>query len=59
MHKTAMLMLISRFTDCNFDYGMCSGWSQNYYEDDFDWTNAYGSTPSNNTGPSFDHSGYG
>ena len=52
-------MLISRFIGCDFDYGMCSGWSQNYYEDDFDWTNEYGSTPSYNTGPSSDHSGYG
>ena len=59
MHKTAMFMLISRFIGCDFNYGMCSGWSQNYFEDDFDWTNEYGSTPSYNTGPSSDHSGYG
>ncbi|XP_078352104.1 MAM and LDL-receptor class A domain-containing protein 2-like [Oculina patagonica] len=43
---------------CGFDYGLCSGWSQNY-QDDFDWTNEYGSTLSYNTGPSSGHGGYG
>ena len=53
MHKTML-----RFIGCDFDYGLCFGWSQNYY-DDFDWTKEYGSTPSYETGPSSDHSGYG
>ena len=51
-------MSILHLTGCNFDYGLCSNWSQNYY-DDFSWTNQYGSTPSFQTGPSSDHSGYG
>ena len=51
-------MLISRFKGCNFDYGLCSGWSQSYL-DDFNWENKYGSTTSVDTGPSSDHSGYG
>ncbi|KAL9953497.1 hypothetical protein ACROYT_G040920 [Oculina patagonica] len=44
---------------CNFDYGLCSGWSQVYYQDVFDWTNQYGSTPSSSTGPSSDRGGNG
>ena len=43
---------------CNFDYGLCSGWKQSS-SDDFDWTLAYGSTPSSSTGPTHGHGGSG
>ena len=39
---------------CNFDYGLCYGWSQSR-SDIFDWTMRNGSTPSFDTGPSSDH----
>ena len=39
---------------CNFDYGLCYGWSQSS-SDIFDWTHQRGSTSSSNTGPSSDH----
>ena len=39
---------------CNFDYGLCHGWSQSS-SDIFDWTRQRGSTSSSNTGPSSDH----
>ncbi|XP_073248869.1 uncharacterized protein [Porites lutea] len=39
---------------CNFDYGLCYGWSQSPL-DVFDWTRQRGSTSSSNTGPSSDH----
>ena len=39
---------------CNFDYGLCYGWSQSS-SDVFDWTRQRGSTSSSNTGPSSDH----
>jgi len=45
-------------TSCNFDNGLCSGWSQSS-SDDFDWTVRSGGTPSSGTGPSADHSGSG
>ena len=44
---------------CNFDYGLCSDWAEVYYQDDFDWTNRHGSTPSYDTGPSSGHGGFG
>ena len=40
-------------TICNFDVSMC-GFVQDS-NDKFDWTRHNGSTPSTNTGPSFDH----
>ena len=40
-------------TICNFDVSMC-GFVQDS-NDKFDWTRHKGSTPSTNTGPSFDH----
>ncbi|KAM7428099.1 hypothetical protein ABFA07_020874 [Porites harrisoni] len=43
---------------CNFDKGLCYGWSQSR-ADVFDWTLYSGSTPSSYTGPSSDHSGSG
>lgn len=43
---------------CDFDHGLCSGWSQSR-ADDFDWTLASGSTPSSSTGPSHDQGGSG
>ena len=39
---------------CNFDYGLCHGWSQSS-SDIFDWRRQRGSTSSSNTGPSSDH----
>ena len=39
---------------CNFDYGLCYGWSQSS-SDIFDWTRRRGNTSSSNTGPSSDH----
>ena len=39
---------------CNFDYGLCYGWSQSS-SDIFDWTRRRGNTSSLNTGPSSDH----
>ena len=41
-------------TWCNFDFGLCAGWSQSY-SDVFDWTRHRGSTTSSSTGPSSDH----
>ena len=38
---------------CNFDYGLCYGWSQSS-SDIFDWTRRRGNTSSSNTGPSSD-----
>ncbi|KAL9953476.1 hypothetical protein ACROYT_G040898 [Oculina patagonica] len=43
---------------CNFDRGLCFGWTQSKL-DDFDWTLYSGSTPSSDTGPSSDHGGSG
>ena len=43
---------------CNFDDGLCIGWSQSK-SDVFDWTLRSGSTPSSDTGPSSDHGGSG
>ncbi|XP_067851819.1 IgGFc-binding protein-like [Heptranchias perlo] len=39
--------------DCNFDIDLCD-WMQSK-TDNFDWKRISGSTPSANTGPSFDH----
>ncbi|XP_022097819.1 MAM and LDL-receptor class A domain-containing protein 1-like [Acanthaster planci] len=39
--------------NCNFEQGICT-YSQ-ATDDDFDWTRDYGGTPSQSTGPSFDH----
>ena len=44
----------ARSVPCNFDYGLCYGWSQSR-SDIFDWTRQRGSTSSLNTGPSSDH----
>jgi len=44
---------------CTFDDGLCPGWSQNYYHDDFNWTYNSGPTPSIDTGPSSDHGIHG
>ena len=43
---------------CNFDNGLCSGWTQGR-GDKFDWTLRSGSTPSSSTGPSSGHGGSG
>ena len=43
---------------CNFDDGLCTGWSQST-SDVFDWTLNSGPTPSSSTGPSSDLSGTG
>ncbi|XP_015775857.1 PREDICTED: MAM and LDL-receptor class A domain-containing protein 2-like isoform X3 [Acropora digitifera] len=40
---------------CNFDYGLCSRWSQSN-EDVFNWTRGTGNTPSTDTGPSSEQS---
>ena len=39
---------------CNFDYGLCPGWSQST-ADVFNWTRGTGSTSSSDTGPSSEH----
>ncbi|PFX28263.1 Transmembrane protease serine 5 [Stylophora pistillata] len=44
---------------CNFNHGLCHGWTHVYNQDDFDWTNQHGSTPSYSTGPSSGHGGFG
>lgn len=44
--------------ECDFDHGLCSGWSQ-LSADDFDWTLASGLTPSSSTGPTHDQRGSG
>ena len=50
-----MLYLLDSFVvSCNFDNGLCFGWSQSR-QDVFDWTLYSGSTPSLGTGPSSDH----
>ena len=38
---------------CDFEHGMCH-YTQDS-DDDFDWTQRYGGTPSGNTGPEVDH----
>ncbi|KAJ7393856.1 hypothetical protein OS493_003523 [Desmophyllum pertusum] len=43
---------------CNFNNGLCSGWTQDK-SDKFDWTLRSGSTPSSNTGPPSGHGGSG
>ena len=43
---------------CDFDHGLCSGWSQSS-EDNFDWTLTSGSTPSSSTGPTHGQGGSG
>ncbi|KAL9986065.1 hypothetical protein ACROYT_G000134 [Oculina patagonica] len=43
---------------CNFENGLCYGWNQSSL-DDFDWTLAYGGTPSSSTGPASGHKGSG
>lgn len=43
---------------CNFDNGLCLGWSQST-SDVFDWTLNSGPTPSSSTGPWSDLSGTG
>jgi len=40
---------------CNFDYGLCSGWSQSN-ADVFNWSRGTGNTPSTDTGPSSEQS---
>ena len=44
----------SLVVSCDFDNGLCFGWSQSR-QDVFDWTLYSGPTPSSNTGPSADH----
>ncbi|CAH1795585.1 unnamed protein product, partial [Owenia fusiformis] len=44
-------MLVSH--TCNFDSGLCSDWLQEGNEE-FDWTNQLGSTPTSKTGPDCD-----
>ena len=44
----------SLVVSCDFDNGLCFGWSQSR-QDVFDWTLYSGPTPSSNTGPSSDH----
>ncbi len=51
-------MLIMLCVGCNFDDGLCSGWSQNY-QDDLDWTKGKGPTLTYNTGPSAGYGGDG
>lgn len=41
-------------TNCNFENDMC-GWVQMQNLDFFDWARKNGSTPSYDTGPTFDH----
>ena len=38
---------------CDFENGVCH-YTQDT-DDDFDWTQRYGDTPSGNTGPEVDH----
>ncbi|XP_048583250.1 uncharacterized protein LOC116612520 [Nematostella vectensis] len=40
--------------DCNFDRDFCN-WTNEQGTDDFDWSRNKGPTPSDNTGPSADH----
>ena len=44
----------SLVVSCDFDNGLCFGWSQSR-QDVFDWKLYSGPTPSSNTGPSSDH----
>ena len=44
----------SLVVSCDFDNGLCFGWSQSK-QDVFDWTLYSGRTSSSNTGPSSDH----
>ena len=39
---------------CNFDFGLCPGWSQST-ADVFNWTRGTGKTWSTDTGPSSEH----
>ena len=41
-------------TSCDFDRGLCGGWRQSN-ADIFEWKRHTGSTPSNDTGPDYDH----
>ena len=46
------LILLS--VSCNFNCGLCPGWSQST-ADVFNWTRGTGNTPSTDTGPSSEH----
>ena len=54
----AVIAHYSASVSCDFDSGLCSGWSQST-SDVFDWTLNSGSTPTFSTGPSSDLSGTG
>ncbi|XP_047128245.1 MAM and LDL-receptor class A domain-containing protein 1 isoform X1 [Hydra vulgaris] len=41
--------------NCDFEFGLCSSWSQDVLTDQLNWTIASGATASDGTGPSFDH----
>ena len=45
------ICLILFSVSCNFDYGLCPGWSQST-ADVFNWTRGTDNTPSTGTGPS-------
>lgn len=50
------ICLFSILGECDFEKGYCS-WTNvhNGKGDDFDWTIWHGTTPSVNTGPTYDH----
>ena len=52
--KMSSFPVTAFYLSCNFDKSLCSGWEQSY-SDAFDWTRHRGSTPSQSTGPSYDH----
>jgi len=47
------LLIVDQDISCDFDSNLC-GWT-NSASDDFDWERESGPTPSDNTGPTMDH----
>ena len=58
MQCNLLCFIVSGSVSCNFDKGLCAGWSQPKF-DEFDLTLRSEKTPSFGTGPPSGHSGAG